>query len=55
MEGKRLTFVANEKDGASFASADIVQILPAPIVVGESERRNSQVRFDIDLSKLDLA
>ena len=34
---------------------DIVQILPAPIVVGGSERRNNQVRFDIDLSKLDLA
>ena len=55
MEGKGLTFVVNEKDGASFASDDIVQILPAPIVVGGSERRNNQVRFDIDLSKLDLA
>ena len=55
MEGKRLTFVVNEEDGASFASDDIVQILPAPIVVGGSERRNNQVRFDIDLSKLDLA
>ena len=55
MEGKRLTFVVNEKDGASFALDDIVQILPAPIVVGGSERRNNQVRFDIDLSKLDPA
>ena len=55
MEGKGLTFVANEKDGASFASDDIVQILPAPIVVGGSEKRNNQVRFDIDLTKLDLA
>ena len=55
MEGKGLTFVANEKDGASFALDDIVQILSAPIVVGGSERRNNQVRFDIDLSKLDLA
>ena len=26
MEGKGLTFVANEKDGATFASDDIVQI-----------------------------
>ena len=55
MDGKGLTFVVNEEDGASFASDDIVQILPAPIVVGGSERRNNQVRFDIDLSKLDLA
>ena len=55
MEGKGLTFVVNEKDGASFASDDIVQILLASIVVGGSERRNNQVQFDIDLSKLDLA
>ena len=48
MEGKGLTFVVNEEDGASFASDDIVQILPAPIVVDGSERRNNQVRFDID-------
>ena len=27
MEGKGLTFVVNEEDGASFASDDIVQIL----------------------------
>ena len=55
MEVKGLTFVVNKEDGASFALNDIVQILPAPIVVGGSEIRNNQVRFDIDLSKLDLA
>ena len=54
MQGKRLNFVVNEEDGASFASDDIVQILPAPIVVGGSETRDNQVRFDIDLHKLDL-
>ena len=55
MEGKGLTFVVNEKDVASFASDYIMQILPAPIVVRGSERRNNQVQFNIDLSKLDLA
>ena len=55
MEGKGLTFVVKKEDAASFGSNDIVQILPVSIVVGGSERRNNHVRFDIDLSKLDLA
>ena len=55
LEDKGQTFVVNEKNGASFASNDIVLILPAPVAVGGSERRSNQLRFNFDFSKLDLA
>ena len=55
MGGKGQTFVVNQKDAASFALYGIVLILPAPIAVGGSERRSNQLRFNFDLSKLDLA
>ena len=56
MEDKELTFVVNEEDDASFDSDDIVQILPAPaVVVDGSEKRNNQLRFNVDLSRLDLS
>ena len=49
------TFVINEDDGASFALEDIILKLPAPIVVGGTARRSSQLRFDFDFKKIDLA
>ena len=49
------TFVINEDDGASFAPEDIILKLPAPIVVGGTARRRSQLRFDFDSKKIDLA
>ena len=54
MEDKGRIFVVNAKDAALFARDDIVLILPTPIAVGESERRNNQLRFNFDFSKLDL-
>ena len=55
MGDKGQTFIANEKDAASFAPDDIALILPAPVAVGGSERRSNQLRFIFDFSKLDLA
>ena len=49
------TFIINKADGASFAPQDIVLKLPAPLVIGCSARKSSQLRFDYDFSKLDLA
>ena len=49
------TFVINEDDGASFAPEDIILKLPAPIVVRGTARRSSQLRFDFDFKKIDLA
>ena len=49
------TFVINEEDGASFSQEDIVLKLPVPIAVGGSARRSSQLRFDFDFNKVDLA
>ena len=50
-----LTFIINVADGASFAPQDIVLKFPAPLVIGGSARKSSQLRFDYDFSKLDLA
>ena len=52
---KAPTFVINEEDGASFSQDDIVFKLPLPIAVGGSARRSSQLRFDFDFNKVDLA
>ena len=49
------TFIINEGDGAPFAPQDIVLKLPAPLVIGGSSKKSSQLRFDYDFSKLDLA
>ena len=49
------TFIINEAAGASFAPQDIVLKLPAPLVIGGSARKSSQLQFDYDFSKLDLA
>ena len=48
------TFVINEEDGASFSQEGIVFELPVPIV-GDSARRSSQLRFDFNFNKVDLA
>ena len=47
MGDKGQTFVANEKYATSFAPDDIVLILPSPVAVGGSERRSSQLRFNL--------
>ena len=49
------TFIINEADGASFAPQDIVLKLPAPLIIGGSARKSSQLRLDYDFSKLDSA
>ena len=49
------TFIINEGDDASFAPQDIVLKLPAPLIIGGSSKKSSQLRFDYDFSKLDLA
>ena len=49
------TFVINEEDNASFSQEAIVFKLPVPIAVGGSARRSSQLRFDFDFNKVDLA
>ena len=49
------TFVINEEDGASFSQEDIVFKLPVPIAVGGLARRSSQLRFDYNFNKEDLA
>ena len=48
-------FVINEEDGGSFSQEDIVFKLPVTIAVGSSARRSSQLRFDFDFNKVDLA
>lgn len=48
-------FVINEEDAASFAPEDIVLKLPNPVAVGGSTRRSGQLRFEYDLSQIDLA
>ena len=55
MGDKGKNFVVNEEDAASFAPGDIVLILPTPVVVGGSERRSNQLRFNFYFCKLDLA
>ena len=49
------TFVINEEDGTSFSQTDIVFKLLVPIAVVGSARRSSQLRFDFDFNKIDLA
>ena len=47
-----LNFIINEADGASFAPPDIVLKLLAPLVIGGSARKSSQLRFDYDFINL---
>ena len=49
------TFVINEEDGASFSQEDIVFKLPVAIAVDGSARRSSELRFDFDFNKVNLA
>ena len=48
-------FNTDKADGASFAPQDIVLKLLAPLVIGGSARKSSQLQINYDFSKLDLA
>ena len=48
-------FNIDKADDALFVPQDIVLKLLAPLVIGGSARKSSQLRFDYDFSKLDLA